>query len=104
MRGKRRPTPPRRPQARLPAGPPAPERPPSAHRGPSVEDQAAYCLGTADCCSCDLCRLLCPDLAITRDPTTGDIQIDLDYCKGCGICSAMCPKGAIAMVVEDAGS
>jgi pyruvate ferredoxin oxidoreductase delta subunit len=29
--------------------------------------------------------------------------IDLDYCKGCGICAAICPKGAIQMVLEDVG-
>ena len=27
-------------------------------------------------------------------------QIDLDYCKGCGICAAECPCGAIDMVPE----
>jgi len=26
---------------------------------------------------------------------------DLDYCKGCGICAAICPKGAIQMVMEE---
>jgi pyruvate ferredoxin oxidoreductase delta subunit len=48
-----------------------------------------------------VCRLLCPDLAITRDDITGQIVIDLDYCKGCGICAFVCPKGAITMVLED---
>ncbi len=62
--------------------------------------EASRCLGTTSCEACDLCRLLCPDLAITRDPMSGEIVIDLDYCKGCGICSAVCPKGAIAMVLE----
>jgi len=49
-----------------------------------------------------VCRLLCPDLAITRDRITGSIIIDLDFCKGCGICAFVCPKGAIEMVVEQA--
>ncbi len=99
MSGSMKPAPRRRP----PAEPPVPACASLKHDGPAVEDRASYCLGMADCRSCDLCRLLCPDLAITRDPATGDIYIDLDYCKGCGICSAMCPKGAITMVVEDAG-
>ena len=76
------------------------------HDPPLRADEALYeasrCLGTQSCEACDICRQLCPDLAITRDPVTGGIIIDLDYCKGCGICAAMCPKGAIKMVVEDA--
>jgi len=70
---------------------------PERHR--AVED-ALRCLGTNSCEACDVCRLLCPDLAITREATTGCIQIDLDYCKGCGICAAFCPRGAIRMVLE----
>ncbi|WP_336624055.1 4Fe-4S binding protein [Nocardioides sp.] len=27
-------------------------------------------------------------------------MIDLDYCKGCGLCAAECPSGAIQMVPE----
>jgi Pyruvate/2-oxoacid:ferredoxin oxidoreductase delta subunit len=26
--------------------------------------------------------------------------IDLDYCKGCGLCVSECPSGAIQMVPE----
>jgi Pyruvate/2-oxoacid:ferredoxin oxidoreductase delta subunit len=26
--------------------------------------------------------------------------IDLDYCKGCGLCAQECPAGAIAMIAE----
>jgi 2-oxoacid:acceptor oxidoreductase delta subunit (pyruvate/2-ketoisovalerate family) len=62
--------------------------------------EASRCLRTISCEACDVCRLLCPDLAITRDRATGAIIIDLDYCKGCGICAYVCPKGAITMVVE----
>jgi len=74
------------------------------HAAPITGEEALYeasrCLGTLSCEACDLCRLLCPDLAVTRDPATGDILIDLEYCKGCGICAAVCPKGAITMVAE----
>ena len=65
--------------------------------------EASRCLGTISCEACDVCRLLCPDLAITRDKITGRIVIDLDYCKGCGICALVCPKGAINMVLEEGG-
>jgi len=66
--------------------------------------EAQRCLGSIRCESCDLCRVLCPDLCITRDEAAGKILIDLDYCKGCGICALVCPKGAIKMVLEDAPS
>jgi Pyruvate/2-oxoacid:ferredoxin oxidoreductase delta subunit len=29
-------------------------------------------------------------------------EIDYDYCKGCGICVAECPSGAVTMVPEQA--
>ncbi len=62
--------------------------------------EAVRCLETNTCEACDVCRLLCPDLAITREARTGRIQVDLDYCKGCGICAAFCPRGAIRMILE----
>ncbi len=61
---------------------------------------ARLCLSTLSCTWCDVCRLLCPDLCITRDPGTGAVVIDLEYCKGCGLCAHFCPKGAITMVIE----
>ncbi len=64
--------------------------------------EARSCLSSRECESCEVCELLCPDLCITRDEKTGELLIDLDYCKGCGICASVCPKGAIQMVLEDA--
>jgi pyruvate ferredoxin oxidoreductase delta subunit len=29
------------------------------------------------------------------------VQIDLDYCKGCGICAEECPAQAITMAMHD---
>ena len=48
--------------------------------------------------SCFLCWLYCPDAVIRK---TVPIQINLEYCKGCGICAAVCPAQAIAMVNEE---
>ena len=63
--------------------------------------EAQHCLGNIQCEFCDLCRLFCPDLCITRNESTSQIEIDLNYCKGCGICAAICPRGAIKMVLEE---
>lgn len=51
------------------------------------------------CTGCLLCWLYCPDLAmiVQEGKLTG---VDLDYCKGCGICAEICPVGCIKMIVE----
>jgi pyruvate ferredoxin oxidoreductase delta subunit len=48
--------------------------------------------------SCFLCWLYCPEVTITK---TIPLRIDLEYCKGCGICAEVCPTHAIAMVDEE---
>jgi len=51
---------------------------------------------TAACTACAVCALFCPEGAITRED--GSMVIDELYCKGCGICEAVCPvRGAIAL-------
>ena len=47
--------------------------------------------------TCQICWAYCPDACISRG--VGPV-IDLTYCKGCGICSEVCPAGAIQMVPE----
>jgi pyruvate ferredoxin oxidoreductase delta subunit len=48
--------------------------------------------------ACFLCWLYCPDGVIAANIP---IQIDLEYCKGCGICAEECPAKAITMVNEE---
>ncbi len=52
------------------------------------------------CINCLLCWAFCPDSSILVEDgkVTG---IDLEHCKGCGICARECPKDVIAMVAED---
>jgi 2-oxoacid:acceptor oxidoreductase delta subunit (pyruvate/2-ketoisovalerate family) len=63
--------------------------------------EAKRCLGNHLCQSCDLCRIICPELCITRNSVNGQIEIDLEFCKGCGICAFICPRKAIKMVREE---
>jgi pyruvate ferredoxin oxidoreductase delta subunit len=48
--------------------------------------------------TCYLCWLYCPDGTINRGIP---IEIDLTYCKGCGVCAQVCPTKAISMEVEE---
>lgn len=49
------------------------------------------------CTHCLLCVLFCPDGAINWKPEIENIDFDLNYCKGCGICANECPTKAIEM-------
>lgn len=52
------------------------------------------------CVKCLRCFLLCPDGVIDK---SGDmLEIDYDYCKGCGICAKECKINAITMKKEGA--
>jgi len=62
--------------------------------------EARRCLSLNQCEGCEVCVLMCPDQAISKDPETQKAVIDLRYCKGCGLCAHLCPKGAITMVPE----
>ncbi|MFQ6088464.1 MAG: 4Fe-4S binding protein [Candidatus Methanofastidiosia archaeon] len=52
-------------------------------------------LNREKCVMCRLCWAYCPDVAISPE-----IEIDYEYCKGCGICAYECPTHAIVMVEE----
>ncbi len=48
--------------------------------------------------NCYLCSDFCPEGVI---PRVAPVEVDLEYCKGCGICAEECPKDAIAMMPEN---
>jgi 2-oxoacid:acceptor oxidoreductase delta subunit (pyruvate/2-ketoisovalerate family) len=63
--------------------------------------EARRCLSCGNCFECDNCYGMCPDNAVIKLGPGSRYRIDLDYCKGCGICAAECPCGAIEMVPEE---
>jgi 2-oxoacid:acceptor oxidoreductase delta subunit (pyruvate/2-ketoisovalerate family) len=64
--------------------------------------EARRCLSCGNCFECDNCYGVCPDNAVIKLGPGNRFRIDYDYCKGCGLCAAECPCGAIEMVAEEA--
>ncbi|NQU65134.1 MAG: FAD-dependent oxidoreductase [SAR324 cluster bacterium] len=63
----------------------------------SIVKEAKRCFNCGICNECDNCNLFCPDIAVIKGENGR--SINLDYCKGCGICVEECPRGA--MVIEE---
>ncbi len=63
--------------------------------------EARRCLSCGNCFECDNCYGVCPDNAVIKLGPGNRFEFNLDYCKGCGICAAECPCGAIDMVPEE---
>jgi len=51
------------------------------------------------CVKCHRCWIFCPEGAIKKEKD-GKIKINMDYCKGCGICANVCKIKAITMERE----
>jgi 2-oxoacid:acceptor oxidoreductase delta subunit (pyruvate/2-ketoisovalerate family) len=64
-----------------------------------VIQEAGRCFSCGRCNNCDNCWIYCPDAAIAREK--GHYQIDYDYCKGCTLCAAVCPRGVISIIEEE---
>jgi NADPH-dependent glutamate synthase beta subunit-like oxidoreductase len=82
--------------------------------------EARRCLSCGNCFSCDNCYGVCPDNAVIKleedqkapwdaskqkpwEFALGEArryEFNYDYCKGCGLCVAECPCGAIRMEAE----
>lgn len=70
--------------------------------GLATEDalfEARRCLSCGSCFGCDNCFGVCPDASVIK-LADGVYDIDLEHCKGCGLCAAECPCGAIRMEDE----
>jgi 2-oxoacid:acceptor oxidoreductase delta subunit (pyruvate/2-ketoisovalerate family) len=63
--------------------------------------EARRCLSCGNCFECDNCYGVCPDNAVIKLGPGKRFQFNYDYCKGCGICAAECPCGAIKIVPEE---
>ncbi len=63
--------------------------------------EARRCLSCGNCFECDNCYGVCPDNAVIKLGPGKRFQFNYDYCKGCGVCVAECPCGAIKMVAEE---
>jgi len=63
--------------------------------------EARRCLSCGNCFECDNCYGVCPDNAVIKLGPGNRFKFNFDYCKGCGVCAAECPCGAIRMVPEE---
>jgi 2-oxoacid:acceptor oxidoreductase delta subunit (pyruvate/2-ketoisovalerate family) len=62
--------------------------------------EARRCLSCGNCFECDNCYGVCPDNAVIKLGPGKRFEFNYDFCKGCGVCAAECPCGAITMVPE----
>jgi len=52
------------------------------------------------CIDCQFCWIYCPDVSIiSRDKKL--IGVDMDHCKGCGICVEVCPTNPKSLLMYD---
>ncbi|MDD4607474.1 MAG: 4Fe-4S binding protein [Patescibacteria group bacterium] len=57
----------------------------------------------AKCIHCLQCVYFCPENCILIKQGKRD-KVDLDYCKGCGLCAQICPVQAIKMIKDNKNS
>jgi Pyruvate/2-oxoacid:ferredoxin oxidoreductase delta subunit len=70
------------------------------NRGLDGPEEATRCFSCGSCTRCDTCLLYCPEGIIRR--ADAGYWIDLDHCKGCGMCVAECPRRAMEMTATAA--
>lgn len=65
------------------------------HEGLPDAEEAKRCLSCGVCNECDRCRTYCPEGVLRR--LDNAYEFDYEYCKGCGLCAAECPRNVILM-------
>jgi 2-oxoacid:acceptor oxidoreductase gamma subunit (pyruvate/2-ketoisovalerate family) len=63
--------------------------------GLAATDESKRCFSCGNCTHCDTCLTYCPEGIIDRAET--DYSVNLDYCKGCGVCAWECPRHAVVI-------
>ncbi len=63
--------------------------------GLSGKEEAERCFSCGRCTRCDTCLVFCPEGIIYR--TADGYRVDENYCKGCGVCVAECPRRAMEL-------
>jgi 2-oxoacid:acceptor oxidoreductase delta subunit (pyruvate/2-ketoisovalerate family) len=64
----------------------------------TTADELSRCFHCGRCIQCDNCFIYCPDISISKEEM--GYKIDLNYCKGCGVCVSECPRAAMEMIEE----
>ncbi|MFO1407890.1 MAG: NAD(P)-binding protein [Steroidobacteraceae bacterium] len=67
----------------------------------TAQFEARRCLSCGNCFECDNCYGVCPDNAVVKRGPGQRYEFNYDYCKGCGLCVAECPCGAITTTPEE---
>jgi Pyruvate/2-oxoacid:ferredoxin oxidoreductase delta subunit len=62
--------------------------------------EAGRCYQCGLCNDCDNCRIFCSEVSIEVE--NGKRRINMDYCKGCGVCAVECPRSAVTIEEEGA--
>jgi NADPH-dependent glutamate synthase beta subunit-like oxidoreductase/Pyruvate/2-oxoacid:ferredoxin oxidoreductase delta subunit len=60
--------------------------------------EAGRCFSCGTCTGCDRCYLFCPEVSILPPGENRTAyEANPDYCKGCAVCAAVCPRGIMTM-------
>jgi Pyruvate/2-oxoacid:ferredoxin oxidoreductase delta subunit len=60
--------------------------------GGRVLRESERCMSCGICNLCLQCASSCPEACLRLDAEKNTITVDLDFCKGCGICAYECPR------------
>ncbi|HTY22824.1 MAG TPA: FAD-dependent oxidoreductase [Desulfomonilaceae bacterium] len=60
--------------------------------------EASRCFFCGTCSACDRCFIFCPEICVSgHSEEKGGYVADPNYCKGCSVCAAVCPRGVMTM-------